>query len=105
MSGSVDANGTAGNVRSLFEAGTPGPGDAKQSPPQELAKPVLGIRDEAKFLALPPPGSVDVAGQVLATEPVFRPEKGRPGLDLGLRRLEEFLSGVEAQGSKHTSGG
>ncbi len=104
MSGSVDANGTAGNVHSLFEAVRPGPENGKQPLPQQHAKPVLGVR-EAKIRAVPTLDSSYVAGQLLRTEPVLRPEKGRIGLDIGLRHLEQLLSGVEDQGSKHTSGG
>ena len=106
MTGSVKGAGNSGNIRPLFDAVATGTAvDAKKPSVKELAQPVLGVRGEAKVSTLPLPDSAAGVGQLYRTEPAFRPQKGRIGLDIGLRHLEQLLSGIEDHGAGPITGG
>lgn len=105
MPGSVKGAGNRGNIRPLFDQGVTGTALDAKEPVNELAQPVLGVRGEAKLSTLPLPDSTAGVAQLVRTEPAFRPQKGRIGLDIGLLNLEQLLSGVEGRGTGHPPGG
>lgn len=95
MSDPVKGNSSSGNIRQLFDAGSALTENAPNPTSDEIqGQPVLGARAQAKASSLPQQGSVGIGGQMASTEPVLRPEKGRIGLALGLRHLEQLLSEI-----------
>ncbi|MDO8298161.1 hypothetical protein [Lacisediminimonas sp.] len=105
MSDPVNGHGSSGNIRQLFDAGNSRTESvANATPDKRPAQPVLGARAETKAHALPLPGSVVAVSQMAPTEPVLRPEKGRIGLDLGLRHLEQLLAGINDPAQLQSAG-
>jgi hypothetical protein len=106
MSDPVKGHGSSGNVRQLFDAGNDRMEvDGIPTSDKIQGQPVLGARAQAKAPSLPLPDSVVIGSQMGQTEPVLRPEKGRIGLALGLRHLEQLLAEINDPARSQPTGG